>query len=249
MLSPVLRWETINNFWPPNGLADALSKALSLNQALEAAVVLNSIGAGIAARVCEIARASISYEIWEERRWLSKEKAMAFRVLQLPQRLKSRPGPQCRACRHPDRQAIDLAIVAGQSKREIAAKYGLSPSSVQRHRETCVPKDLVEAERNKRFARGEYVLAASCALDRDARAIYLAALNSGKSNVALSAVSERRRILALQSGFRALDKPAELASKKINEAQLLKKAIVNALEPFPDARVAVADALSKPRRP
>lgn len=39
----------------------------------------------------------------------------------------------CRTCRHPDRQAIDRALVAGEPESAVARKFGLARTSVQYH--------------------------------------------------------------------------------------------------------------------
>lgn len=39
----------------------------------------------------------------------------------------------CRACTHPDRDAIDAALAAGTSCRAVARTHGLDPTSVSRH--------------------------------------------------------------------------------------------------------------------
>lgn len=39
----------------------------------------------------------------------------------------------CRTCRHPQREAIDKALVAGETTSAIAGKFGLARSGVERH--------------------------------------------------------------------------------------------------------------------
>ena len=41
---------------------------------------------------------------------------------------------KCTACYHPERAAIDKAIVSGESNRCVAARFHLSENAVQRHR-------------------------------------------------------------------------------------------------------------------
>lgn len=50
----------------------------------------------------------------------------------------------CLACRHPDREAIDRDLLAGVPKRSIAARYGLSEGSAQRHRAHIAAPVLAE---------------------------------------------------------------------------------------------------------
>jgi hypothetical protein len=50
----------------------------------------------------------------------------------------------CSVCTHPARATIDDGLVAGQSIRGISGRYGLSKSSVDRHKTSHVPASLVE---------------------------------------------------------------------------------------------------------
>jgi hypothetical protein len=40
---------------------------------------------------------------------------------------------RCSVCTHPDLQEIDRALIAGESLRSLASRYGLSVSSLSRH--------------------------------------------------------------------------------------------------------------------
>lgn len=42
-------------------------------------------------------------------------------------------GMTCKVCRHPNREAIDKEIARGEGKRAIAGRWGLKPTSVERH--------------------------------------------------------------------------------------------------------------------
>jgi hypothetical protein len=47
---------------------------------------------------------------------------------------------KCRCCTHREREAIDGAILAGDSLRAIAGRFGVAKSSVDRHRPHIVEK-------------------------------------------------------------------------------------------------------------
>src|SRR5688500_10634943 len=45
-----------------------------------------------------------------------------------------KPGPPCPVCRHPARDAVDLALAAGiESRAEVARKFGLDRTAAYRH--------------------------------------------------------------------------------------------------------------------
>jgi transposase-like protein len=49
----------------------------------------------------------------------------------------------CTICSHPDRDAVEHAIVSGGSIRRIAAQFGLTPTSVRRHMANHLPAAAV----------------------------------------------------------------------------------------------------------
>jgi hypothetical protein len=70
------------------------------------------------------------------------------------------PRMQCRACKHPDRVAIDQQIVAGSPLRSIAAATGLSLGGLVRHKQ-CIKTALaqaIEAGRAERASQGSDLL-------------------------------------------------------------------------------------------
>jgi hypothetical protein len=54
-------------------------------------------------------------------------------------------APPCSICCHPDRPAIEAAIVAGTSAPKIAAQHGTSPDAVLRHKQRHLGATLVRA--------------------------------------------------------------------------------------------------------
>lgn len=48
----------------------------------------------------------------------------------------------CSICAHPQRDALELALVSGSSTRTVASQFGLSRSSVGRHAKTHLPERL-----------------------------------------------------------------------------------------------------------
>lgn len=52
----------------------------------------------------------------------------------------------CSVCSHPDRAAIDKALVSGTSIRDIAGQFTLSRSAVSRHKTKCLAAQIARAE-------------------------------------------------------------------------------------------------------
>src|SRR5438128_1584922 len=110
-----------------------------------------------------------------------------------------RPGRPCETCRHRERKNIDLALIGGESSRSVAARFGLSPSSVKRHRAGCVPATLVLARRSETIAEAEFLLARAAELDRRALRIFEVASLTADLGSAIAALGEQRRLLSLQA--------------------------------------------------
>jgi hypothetical protein len=54
--------------------------------------------------------------------------------------------PMCSACRHPKRREIDRLLIDGATVRDVGARYGLSKTAVDRHRNRCIARAVVKAE-------------------------------------------------------------------------------------------------------
>lgn len=155
----------------------------------------------------------------------------------------------CRVCKHPDREAIDRQLVIGTALDALGGEYGVSRSSLTRHKANHVSEALhavVVEEREKAGPRS--------ALDRleelydTASRILAAAEQEGKASLSLSAVRELRGItetLAKVTG-EINDRP-QLAVFQLSaspEWAQTRDTVFRVLEGFPDARVAVAQALA-----
>lgn len=66
-------------------------------------------------------------------------------------------GRTCTICSHPEREAIEAALVRGDPFRHIAERYGTASSSLVRHREH-VRDALVQAKESKSEERGQTLL-------------------------------------------------------------------------------------------
>ena len=67
----------------------------------------------------------------------------------------SRP---CATCIHPDKEAIDKALLAGQPYRSVARQYEASPPSVYRHQQDHLPAAMSKAVEAAGVAHGGTLL-------------------------------------------------------------------------------------------
>lgn len=152
--------------------------------------------------------------------------------------------PSCTVCAHPEREQIDLALVAGKSNRATARQYALHKDAVLRHKASHVSSALqaVTAARTTE--------AAQTALDR------LEELFTRVGNVLRAAEIEGKPSLVLQAA-REMRQTAEVLAKitgeldERNSVQVLnvtadpgwlatRAAMLEALAPHPEAAAAVS---------
>lgn len=62
--------------------------------------------------------------------------------------------PKCKACIHPNRDAIDVCLLQGDSVRNVAAQFGLSSTCVQNHKTHHIHPKVAEviAQKEERLA-------------------------------------------------------------------------------------------------
>jgi hypothetical protein len=152
----------------------------------------------------------------------------------------------CTICRHEQRGEIDEALVARQSFRHIAARYGTSTGALQRHN-AHLPANLAKAHAAKEAAQADSLLGQLLEINRETRAILREARESPKGQgVALLAITRVEKQIELQAKLLGELKDGPQVSVHIDQQWILiEKCILDALAPFPEARIAVADALKK----
>jgi len=125
----------------------------------------------------------------------------------------------CSVCAHAQREAIDRALVAGESAPRIAALYRVSDDALLRHKEAHLPARLAQARDAAEVAQADDLLAQLRGLRSKAVAILLRAEAEGDLRTALAGIREARGCLELL---------AEL------EGELDRRAVVNVLVNHPE---------------
>jgi len=130
----------------------------------------------------------------------------------------------CSVCEHPDRRAIDRALVLGtDSIRDIAGQYRISRSALSRHKAAHIPR-LVQAAQAAEGAQaatsGRELIDELEALRGRVRAILDRAEAGGELRVALQAVREWRECIKAQA---ELGVAAEL-ERRVDELERMLEA-------------------------
>jgi len=169
----------------------------------------------------------------------------------------TKTGRPCSICTHAYHDKIDDAILAGASKTELATKYKVTWQSLMRHEKDhmLTPRQYKEPERSpiRRAARRDSAdpqNSVDIALELEnlcleAFDILEAAKAEGKAGMALDAIARATKTLEVLARV-----VGELKDVRINITVQpvwisLRQNIITALEPYPEARIAVARAIEE----
>jgi hypothetical protein len=153
----------------------------------------------------------------------------------------------CTICRHPERGAIERALLAGEPYRAVARQFGVSKDALERHRAAGhVADHLAQAHQAAQVAQADDLLAEVGALRAKAYSILLQAETAGDLRTALQGIRTALECLTLLA--KLLGELDERQRVQVNilalpEWRRTRTAIVRALAPYPEARLAVAQAL------
>jgi hypothetical protein len=150
----------------------------------------------------------------------------------------------CSICSHEHRDAMEDAFIAGQAKRRIASRHGVSERAVRYHMREHLPALLALARDAERAARADTLLARIEHLHSRTMAILEAVEGTDEHGTALAAIREARRNLALVGEVtRELDRAGTINVALNPEWLEIRGVIIAALEPHPTARDSVLRAL------
>src|SRR5215217_8391184 len=96
----------------------------------------------------------------------------------------------CTVCEHPEREAIDRALVGGASNLSVSSLFGVSESAVRRHKANHLPAKLVMAQAAEEVAQADDLLQQVRDLQARTLAILEAAEGSKEHRTALAAIRE-----------------------------------------------------------
>lgn len=150
----------------------------------------------------------------------------------------------CTVCTHPERDALDAAIVAGEPYRGVARRAAVSPDAVERHAARHLPAVLTKAEDAREAARAGSLLDTIRDLAADAHRIKAKAEEAEDLRTALDAIGKLTKIVELLAKLRGELESGTVVNVSVSaEWVTLRATILRALDPFPQARLALAEVL------
>ena len=152
----------------------------------------------------------------------------------------------CSICTHPEREAIDLALVSGTAKRVIACQWHVGRESVRRHALHHVSPALAAMQAEREHDGATSLLDQVTALVQRTERLLDTAEGAGSITTALGCVREIRGLLELQGKASGeLDtRPQVTINLMASEEYIaVRSAIFAALQSHPAARAEVAGRL------
>jgi len=150
----------------------------------------------------------------------------------------------CTISTHPQRDAIDAALLDNLPLRDIAGQYAVSKSALARYRNDRLPAALMQARAAEDVTHADDLLAQVRDLQSRALTILDTAETAGDLKVALAAIREARGCIELFGRLAGeLSDGATVNIILSPEWTRLRAVIIGALAPYPDARLAVAARL------
>ncbi len=158
-------------------------------------------------------------------------------------------GRQCTICIHPKLDEINKLLLCSDSYRDIARQFDVSKDALARHKESHIPEELLKSSNVKEIAKADTLLdqlkevrektlslldKAESAADTRVYGAPVAYLKEVREQIKLLAELEGR--LAAQPQVNILVNPEWIQ---------LRTLIINALEPYPEAREAIVNAIHK----
>jgi hypothetical protein len=148
---------------------------------------------------------------------------------------------RCSVCRSPDRLTVETAVRAGVSFLSLQKRFGLNREAIKAHMVHCVPA-VMPHEPDTAPTSADSPSTGAVAQGIDALVTLLAqevATSSGRARI--DASREYRQALAEQAKSGGTRGPINLAD--IAEYATFRALLIRALAPYPEARLAVAEAI------
>lgn len=158
-------------------------------------------------------------------------------------------GRPCTVCGHKDVDEINSLLICSDSLRDIARQFGLSKDALSRHKESHIPELLSKSADLKAEVEstlGNQTLAEVRELKATALGILAEAQGAGDLKTALMGIREARSCLELCMKAEGQIKDGPQITIVSNPEWIeLRTLVINALEPYPEAREAVVHAIRK----
>lgn len=153
--------------------------------------------------------------------------------------------PGCKLCKHPDRVKIERDLATQRITQRKAAKLiSADHASVSRHMANHLSAKVAAATEKMEISEGLNVAKQLLTAHSDVRSIFSDAVRDGDRRSALKALEVELKQLEFNAKLTGQLNDAPQVNFLLNpEFVKLKQVIVKELAPYPEARVALSEAL------
>ena len=150
----------------------------------------------------------------------------------------------CSVCTHPDRAAIDAALVAATAFPALAALYRVSQDALGRHKANHVPATRARARDAAEVAQADTLLDRLRALNRETADVLREAKTARDQELRLKAIARAEKQIELEGRLLGELREGQTVNVIVTpEWVALRARILAALAPHPAARYALAEVL------
>jgi len=151
----------------------------------------------------------------------------------------------CTVCRHPDRPAVDQALVNHKPFRTIADRFSLSKTALIRHHDDHLPETLTKAQAAREAGQADDLLEQVRALRSKSLSILLAAEKAGDLKTALTGVRTALACLELLAEMsQAIDRRPVINILASMEWLSVRAIVLDVLSDDPGRRLALVERLA-----
>ena len=154
-------------------------------------------------------------------------------------------GRPCTVCQHPKRDEIDKRLAIDSNFAGISRDFaGISEDALKRHKEKHLTGALAKAENIKEVVKADALLEDVKSLRKKALGILESAEKAGDLKTALLGIREARSCMELLAKVEGQLKDTPQINFTLSAEWIeLRTIMLTALDPFPEAKLAVANAL------
>jgi hypothetical protein len=153
---------------------------------------------------------------------------------------------RCRVCSNASKNEIDESLVKGNCLSSISAVYQITEDALARHRDNHLPAILVKAQEAQEISRADGLLTEIRGLQSITMRVLKRAEEADDCKIVLGAVREARSNLAFLAQIAAQSEQSKQLTDDLEESPewiALRSAMLKALEPYPEAKSALLEAL------
>lgn len=151
---------------------------------------------------------------------------------------------KCKVCEHSKLDEINKSLIECQNISEISRDYDIPWNSLDKHKKNHLPAALSQARQAGEVSRADTLLEQVKQLQDKACSLLDKAESAGDMKTALTGVREARSCIELLAKLQGELQQEGTVNVTISpEWMELRTVILQAVEPFPDARQAIAEAI------